>query len=234
MRQIILVCGYPRSGNTWLSRLLGDALNSPVQGLPGQERGSLAAEGLSRPGNYRIIQAHMIPTNWHDFTAEEVGNKKVVSIIRHPFDVAVSASYFWDIDFLLVLDLMHSGHWPFNGFPSWPSYYKTIHRYTDIITSYELLSLNTQAALEVILEKLDCVVSKYRVGKVVDRQSFNKKRQSVQNHPERHSYDLDAQLHSLRRGEMNKWREYSQGVDMKNRIGLEFQRTMKEYGYDWQ
>jgi len=26
----ILIVGYPRSGNTWISRLLGDALNSPV------------------------------------------------------------------------------------------------------------------------------------------------------------------------------------------------------------
>lgn len=31
---VIWVVGYPKSGNTWLARLLGDALNSPVTSYP--------------------------------------------------------------------------------------------------------------------------------------------------------------------------------------------------------
>ena len=54
----ITVAGYPRSGNVWLCRLLGDALDVPVVGIA-YGRDSLAAEGQERPNPGYVRQAHL-------------------------------------------------------------------------------------------------------------------------------------------------------------------------------
>ena len=45
------IVSYPRSGNTWLSRILGDLLDSPVTGI--FDARPLAEEGLDRQGEFR-------------------------------------------------------------------------------------------------------------------------------------------------------------------------------------
>jgi hypothetical protein len=55
----VFVTGIPRSGNTYLSRLIGDALDSPVGGARGAV--ALATEGQDRPGQHRVMQLHLLP-----------------------------------------------------------------------------------------------------------------------------------------------------------------------------
>ena len=52
---MIVVAGYPRSGNVWMARLLGDVLDRRVVGIGGGD-GTLAAEGKDRPLNGQVMQ----------------------------------------------------------------------------------------------------------------------------------------------------------------------------------
>ena len=56
-KEPIIVAGYPKSGNTWLSWLLGDTFNCSVGGYHGAKR--LCTEGEDRLGNYHVMQLHV-------------------------------------------------------------------------------------------------------------------------------------------------------------------------------
>ena len=100
----IIVTGYPKSGNTWLSRLLGDILNSPVTGRDDYEAVPISQEGLDRSGDYTIIQLHLVPdcsnhnnqfiTNRFHICPDNHTDEKIVIPIRDPRDVAVSCMHY--------------------------------------------------------------------------------------------------------------------------------------------
>jgi hypothetical protein len=63
-KKVIYVCGHPKSGNTWLTRLLGSVLNSPTGGcMPSQDGKEIATEGQDRTGNYFIRKGHFTFTD---------------------------------------------------------------------------------------------------------------------------------------------------------------------------
>lgn len=63
-KKVIFVAGYPKSGNTWLTRLLGDALDCPTGGsMPQQDAVEIACEGNDRPGHYVIRKGHFVLLN---------------------------------------------------------------------------------------------------------------------------------------------------------------------------
>jgi hypothetical protein len=112
---IIYILGYPKSGTTWLSRLLGDVLDSPVGALrPEFNDKAIATEGQGRKGKYRICQGHAVPVagvdcllpNLNQFGYEHVTNEKVVIMWRDPRDILVSAAHHWDRSLDEILDCM--------------------------------------------------------------------------------------------------------------------------------
>lgn len=222
MKQIIIIQGYPKSGNSWLSRLLGDVYNSPVQGLPGQEDGSLATEGQNRPGNHCIIQAHWQPEDYHDkFTTQEIANRRTIFIIRNPLDVAVSASYFWNISLEETVRHMIDGNWPFVKFPSWSDYYSRPE--WDNMTSYEALS-------QKIISELQRLTGERHVSQAAYRQSFEVKRRTIKERPQDYSYDERTQLHNLRRGTVGDWTSHFSKELLSFALD-NFGETMERFGY---
>ena len=59
MTETIYVTGYPRSGNSWTSQLLGDALHCAVGGMYGAK--PLCREGDDRGHLYYVAQLHLKP-----------------------------------------------------------------------------------------------------------------------------------------------------------------------------
>lgn len=99
MKQSIIICGYPKSGNTWLTRLSAEILHCPVAGFwcaPFKRDESV--EGLDRQSHYQCFKAH----HAHDALEHTLrfygnGNEKVIYIYRDPRAVAVSAFHYFSI-----------------------------------------------------------------------------------------------------------------------------------------
>lgn len=95
-RETIYVCGYPRSGTTWITRLLAQCLDSPA--LSWSVKNDVrkprfrdpAVEGLHRRGPYVVRHGH-----WKARQPEMKG-QKVLVVHRDPRDVAVSCFHYFN------------------------------------------------------------------------------------------------------------------------------------------
>lgn len=104
----LLVVGYPKSGNTHMARLLGNAFVSPVTGIGSAH--PIAEEGLDRLGPHVVRQLHLMPSyQTHEralvdgwtFAVNAWADERVFWIVRDPRDVAVSMMHYWEIDGIL-------------------------------------------------------------------------------------------------------------------------------------
>ncbi len=97
MKKKIIIVGYPKSGNTWLTRLTAEAVGCPVTGFWGQpDNKDIAIEGQNRVSVFECYKAH------HDynllmesFEHTEVNPAKIIYIVRDPRDVAISAYHYF-------------------------------------------------------------------------------------------------------------------------------------------
>jgi len=220
----IIVCGYPRSGTTWATRLLSDLLDSPIQG---QEIDRNHCQ--TGTGGYIIRKTHWQAHEWD-------GRGKVVFIQRDPRDVAVSAMFYLDLEptddnLLRVITAMVEQE------AASERRYQIYHR-QGFSGCYELFIRGwTDSAIQIKYESLhgwttDALCEVYwhltggafggvhldptTVKKVVDRQRFDLHQA---NHP-----------HSLRKGAVGNWKvhfEQAHGRLITERLGA----LMLEQGY---
>lgn len=97
MKKRVIICGYPKSGNTWLTRLTAELIGCPVVGFwreSGQE--DITTEGADRVSEFECYKAHHSAEELQE-SLERIGNgtEKVIFIVRDPRDVAVSAFYYF-------------------------------------------------------------------------------------------------------------------------------------------
>jgi len=89
----IIIVGYPKSGNTWATRLVAELIKCPVAGfLDEPDNKDIVIEGAERKSLYAAFKAHHTidklvksPTAIH----------KVICIVRDPRDIAVSGAHFF-------------------------------------------------------------------------------------------------------------------------------------------
>lgn len=86
----ILICGYPKSGTTWLTKLTADLLQCPAYGFWEVAGDTLSQEGLDRVSPYRCYKAHQL---YEELQASEAAISKIIYIVRDPRDIAVSGAY---------------------------------------------------------------------------------------------------------------------------------------------
>ncbi|MEP3300408.1 MAG: hypothetical protein ABJO05_00390, partial [Roseibium sp.] len=78
----IVVVGYPKSGNTWLTRLIADTLNCPSKGYAGiANNHDIALEGEDRTSNRFLLKSHHVHATWDRVRHPRV---KMISIVRDP------------------------------------------------------------------------------------------------------------------------------------------------------
>lgn len=90
----IIVAGYPKSGNTWVTRLTADLVGCPVAGFWGHpEYQEIAVEGTNRKSPYRCFKAHH---SYPELCATMSGPNPpmVLYVVRDPRDVAISGSHY--------------------------------------------------------------------------------------------------------------------------------------------
>ena len=84
----IIIAGYPKSGNTWLSRLTANLVGCPVEGfLYNPNNVEIAIEGTERVSDYRVYKSHH---QLSELTKEDIQNSKIIYVVRDPRDVLCS------------------------------------------------------------------------------------------------------------------------------------------------
>lgn len=95
MRKEIFITGYPRSGNTWMNRMLCDLFNAPLQNLPNNP--CIWEYTQTRGDEYIVRKTHWYRWQYNDVKATKgyLGNDcKMIWVYRDPRDMAVSVMYF--------------------------------------------------------------------------------------------------------------------------------------------
>lgn len=227
-RNDVLVVGYPKSGNTWLSRLLGDILNSPVTGFGTAH--PICEEGKDRPGKYIVRQLHLKPVvsvltpnfdAW-EYSLPEAQGEKIIFIDRNPLDVMVSVYHYWQMeDMDKAIDAVLYGTHPLLKVGPLAKFNKT---WNEVIASkwsmkfeitgvsYEALRAATSGEdgayyLQSILEAIGLPEAKdtKRINEAIERQSFDNRKKELERNGDQYNYGKDVQLRNLRKGNIGSW-----------------------------
>jgi len=237
----ILVCGYPRSGNSWLARLLGDVLDAPVTGWVGIR--PLCEEGLGRTGEHIVRQLHLKPAKFaprrrtiidaYTLNRNHVGNFKLIHIVRDPRDITVSARFFFDMGSITdTIHMIGSGTDHVEVMGSWQEFVGAWLKsgVKHIRVSYENLSVSTKDELRTIGNWLGIEMDNSRLAAAVHRQSFEAKRAQIKVDGDDRPYGKKRQLEHLRKGIVGDWRNYynTEHIELAEHY---FGDLMKKVGY---
>ena len=220
-RDIIWVVGSPKCGNTWLSRLIAEALDCPIGGSWREDRQMFktppATEGLKRPGGYWIYQEHLTEK-------PHAPNQKIVVINRDPRDAIVSTMYYWELP--NINSAINK------GMDRWKSMvdFWIFQPRADSYVSYEQLKDNAVSHLGRILTEIDTPPAK-RIDHVVKNQEFHNKRKYVAKHGDSMPHGTPLQMKMLRKGIVGDWKNHFTKNDAK-RVHSELFNHMNILGYE--
>jgi hypothetical protein len=92
----IIVVGYPKSGCTWVTRLVAELIGCPVAGFWGSTKDEIAIEGKDRVSEFRCYKSH------HQMADLGVRpndpDTRIVYVLRDPRDIALSAANYFQFD----------------------------------------------------------------------------------------------------------------------------------------
>lgn len=219
----IFVVGFPRSGNVWVSRLLGDALDSTVAAR--NNKRSIGDEGLGRTGKYTIRQEHSAPFQFAE-------GDQVILVIRDPRDVIVSAMHYWVIaDIRKASQCVLQGEWPTPQVGGWLWMYDQWKDadYAHLIR-YEDLWHDPKEELQSLLESLgeECIPN---INQVIARQCFDARRRKAQQFGHKMPFGKQVQMKALRKGIIGDWTNHFDEESLEY-VAHHAGDLAKEFGYD--
>jgi hypothetical protein len=95
MNTRIYIVGFPKSGNTWLTRLVADALDAPAgSGMGIEDKNEIASyvdSNRKQNSNIKVLKTHFLPDKHLEL---EKGNHHVIYIFRDFRDVLISAFFY--------------------------------------------------------------------------------------------------------------------------------------------
>jgi len=185
---MILLFGYPKSGNTWLRFLLFNYRNLLLDSNKSEtltydelnqlqnnelEKGTtfIPAEGF--PVFYR---SHVVYNDPYDLFA------KKIFIHRNPLDTLISAYYFykdreipfWDDPVNIRKDLDDIDLYVKYKIDSWINYYNTSIKHANIVLNYSKMKGNCEKELLRLIQYLGWELDAKLIRKAVDLSSFEK------------------------------------------------------------
>jgi hypothetical protein len=211
----IYVAGYPKSGTTWLTRLLGDAFDCPTgAGFPPDDVREPATEGQGRSGPFVVRKGHfelvdepggVVPTS-HRLNYRRITDEGVVFITRDTRDVVCSVRYYWDMPTIeATINNMAAGHIVCN----YNAYMEPwlARPFEFVATDYDALWADTQAETARILAALGETVEPERITAAVARQSFAARKTHAQEHGQELVMGKDYHVRFYRRGTPGAWKD---------------------------
>lgn len=230
-KDIIWVTGAPKCGNTWLARLLGEALDSPIGGPADTVTETYRKppgyyEGPERTGPFWIFQEHL--TEVPKFDAH-----KVAMIVRDPRDVAVSAFYYWKMDSLEgAVDRLITGKWPYCYRWKRMAEYWIMNQNADAWIRYEDLHKNCTGSLwSVLNEQLNINVSWDKCAEAAEIHEYKRRRTFAEQYGNTLHLGREHQLNMMRKGIVGDWKNHFT-PEIARKIHLEFYEWMKWLGYE--
>ncbi len=205
------VAGYPRSGNNWLSRTLGDLTDSIVSNLDQSASPSIGEEGHNRPGPYAWVQQHFRP---HEVKCPGV------FIIRDPRDVVVSLVHYRKrgsireaIDINRPLEEQHDATHAFQKFTgtskrltgTWQDFNRSWLETDHPFTRYEWMHKDLAGELRRLADEMDLEVV-HDFDEVAARQSFKARRELIDHSPTgEYPFGSEFERFHLRSGKVGDW-----------------------------
>ena len=121
MKNKVIITGYPKSGNTWLTRLIAEALDSPVIGFYNEpDNEEEAIEGLERNGLFEVFKSHSPPP----LIRRKEPNAHIISIVRDPRETYASSIRFFNLS-------RHHAKRRFNQHLPFRTFYKILDHVTN-------------------------------------------------------------------------------------------------------
>ena len=227
---IVYVAGYPKSGTTWITRLLGDALNCKTGGsLPLADGHEMATEGRNRPGDMVIRKGHFI---LHDGECDKVvpyehqmywqllnsDQHKVVFVVRDPRDIAVSGAFYWKMSVHRFFAHMIAGTGPMRAIGPWGKYVASWIEHKDrinyVTAKYDQM-LGGPAYLHHIIDNLGFDIPFEQIFEAYKRQEFDVKVKDIIRNGRLYNQGIAPNLHLLRKGISGDWRNHFDSKDLK-------------------
>ncbi len=216
----IYTASYPRSGATWLNRLLSDLLKSPLQATPEEDPEWFGEKG----GEFVIRKTHC--REWEAEDRQLTDDAVWIFLQRDPRDVVISRLFYANITSIrkaineMVMD-HDNDPWERGNYDAmirpWMESDRPVYQ-----AHYELLHTFALTELQAIIKQiLGMPLPLNWVRAVIQRQSFGSVRAT-------HGPRFD---HSMRRGRIGDWKQYfnrDDGEFMQNSLGM----IMCEMGYE--
>lgn len=253
----VIVCGYPKSGTTWATRLVAELLDSPVMGFLYSDHQEIAVEGEHRKGKHQVYKSHH---QWHELDPSDQVHSRIIYVIRDPRDIAISGIPF----FFSTSETTHQNLWDALIFKLKVVYHNTfiakdrirrkmnkailegdkevntwckiswekhLHGYYNndnvLKIKYESLLEQPDEVSKLIVKFLDIELSDRSIHSAIESQSFSRAKK-------RFNADQDHErANFLRKGHAEQWRT-SMGPSDKRYYTKHLHRELKLLGYPLQ
>lgn len=237
----IVVTGFPKSGNTWLSHLVADAVGCPMEGFWGSGAGRVKPDNLRTIFSpHRVFKAHHLPQDI-GLGDDSDPSLKVIHVVRDPRDVVCSgAAYFRskllhfyishpdqrhaDVLETMACAVLHGTDvYPCCGRP-WSDFNRLFLRNDVLTVRYEDLLADPNSCLERILSFLGLRRDPQQLLDAIHRQSFEVARQRAV------ARGHKGMLSLLRKGQAGDYREQLSAT-LISRIESGCGKMMDAFGY---
>jgi len=242
-REPIYVAGYPKSGTTWLTRLLADCLDCAAGGcMPKEDGKEMASEGWNRPEPYVVRKGHFVLTDEgdslvprpHRMVAEHHAGEPVVFILRDPRDVAVSGSYHWGAPTIEFLHAMVKGVGPVRAIGPWIDYNRAWLKSPLVraTVKYEWMKKDAVREMLRLVGLIGGHADRKQIKEAVHRQSFTVRRAWIRAYGDRLNLGRAHNMMMMRKGKVGDWKVHFDRECIKY-ANEHLRGPMEEMGYVW-